>query len=89
MTWCQIKLTTKTNNYEVLLYILSLLIISLSLPLSLCTHTHTHTHTYIYIYIYEMMQFPCQKNFQEKTDQNSRQDLQLTPTQMLKNKKNN
>ena len=33
-----------------------------------------------------MMQFPCQKNFLEKTDQNWRKDLQLTPTQMLKNK---
>ena len=33
------------------------------------------------------MQFPCQKNFLEKTDQNWRKDLQLTPTQMFK--KNN
>ena len=33
-----------------------------------------------------MMQFPGQKNFQEKTDQSWRQDLQQTPTQMLKNK---
>ena len=30
------------------------------------------------------MQFPCQKNFLEKTDQNWRNDLQLTPTQMFK-----
>ena len=29
------------------------------------------------------MQFPCQKNFLEKTDQNWHKDLQLTPTQML------
>ena len=29
------------------------------------------------------MQFPCQKNFLEKTDQNWCKDLQLTPTQML------
>ena len=34
-----------------------------------------------------MMQFPCQKNFLEKKKlQNWRKDLQLTSTQMLKNK---
>ena len=32
------------------------------------------------------MQFPCQKNFPEKTDQSGRKDLQQTPTQMLKDK---
>ena len=31
-----------------------------------------------------MMQFPCQKNFLEKTDQSWRKDLQQTLTQMLK-----
>ena len=31
-----------------------------------------------------MMQFPCQKNFLEKNDQNWRKDIQLTPTQMFK-----
>ena len=30
-----------------------------------------------------MMQFPCQKNFLEKPDENWRKNLQLTPTQML------
>ena len=32
------------------------------------------------------MQFHCQKYFLEKTDQNWRKNLQLTPTQMFKNK---
>ncbi len=32
------------------------------------------------------MQFPCQKNFLEKKDKNWRKNLQLTPTQMFKNK---
>ena len=31
-----------------------------------------------------MMQFPSQKNFPVKTDQNWRKDLQLTPTEMFK-----
>ena len=34
------------------------------------------------------MQFPCQKNFLEKTDQNWRKDLRLTPTQMFKKMNN-
>ena len=32
-----------------------------------------------------MMQFPYQKNFREKTDQNWRKDLQQTSTQIFKN----
>ena len=31
-----------------------------------------------------MVQFPCQKNFLEKTGQNWRKDIQITPTQMFK-----
>ena len=34
------------------------------------------------------MQFPCQKNLLEKTDQNWRKDLQLMHTQMFKKIKN-
>ena len=47
---------------------------------------------YIYIYIYRerergMMQFPCQKNILEKTDQIWRKDIQLTPHVDLKKNK--